>query len=87
MDELDALKAAGALVVDVRTPGEFETGHVPGSLNIPLDQLPARVSEIDPAQPVLLCCASGGRSAQACRFLASQGYTRTLNAGPWTRLI
>ena len=87
MDELDELKAAGALVVDVRTPAEFVQGHVPGSVNIPLDQLQARVAELDPAKPLLLCCATGGRSGMAKQFLDREGFALTRNAGPWTRLL
>ena len=87
MDELDQLKADGAPVVDVRTPAEFVQGHVPGSVNIPLDQLQARIAEIDRTRPVLLCCASGGRSGMAKQFLEREGYTRVYNAGPWTRLM
>ena len=87
MDELDELKAAGALIVDVRTPAEFETGHVPGSVNIPLDQFQARMGEIDPHKPVLLCCASGGRSGMARQMLEREGHAQAHNAGPWTRLL
>ena len=86
MDELDDPRPAEAQIVDVRTPGEYEQGHLPGSLNIPLDQLLGRLDEIDPARPVLLCCASGVRSAMAQQALASRGYTLARNAGPWTRL-
>jgi phage shock protein E len=87
VDELDEAKAAGARIVDVRTPAEFEQGHVPGSLNLPLDQLMARMGELDPEETLLLCCASGGRSAMAKLVLDREGYRRTLNAGPWTRLL
>ena len=87
MDDLDALKAAGALIVDVRTPAEYEQGHVPGSVNLPLDQFLARMTEIDRNQPVLLCCASGGRSGMAKQALEREGYQQAHNAGPWTRLL
>jgi len=87
VDELDELKAAGAQIVDVRTTAEFAEGNVPGSLNIPLDQLQARVGELDPAKPLLLCCASGGRSGMAKQFLDREGFVLTRNAGPWTRLM
>jgi rhodanese-related sulfurtransferase len=86
MDDLMALKAAGAKVVDVRTPGEFADGHLENSVNIPLDQFQARMAEIDPGQPVLLCCASGGRSGMAKQILDRAGYAQVHNAGPWTRL-
>jgi rhodanese-related sulfurtransferase len=87
LDDLDRLKAEGAPIVDVRTPAEFLQGHVPGSVNIPLDQFQARMGEIDRARPVLLCCASGGRSGMAKQMLEREGYAQVLNAGPWTRLL
>ena len=86
MDDLMALKAAGARIVDVRTPGEFAGGHVEGSVNIPLDQFEARMAEIDFNEPVLLCCASGGRSGMARQILERAGHAQAHNAGPWTRL-
>ena len=86
MDDLMTLKAAGAKVVDVRSPAEFAEGHVEGSLNIPLDQFQARVQEIPMDQPVLLCCSSGGRSGMAKQILDRMGHTQAHNAGPWTRL-
>ncbi len=86
MDDLMALKAAGAQVVDVRTEAEYGQGHVPGSVNIPLDQFQARIKEIDPGRPVLLCCASGARSGLAKLILERAGHQQVHNAGPWTRL-
>lgn len=87
MDEIDELKAAGAPMLDVRTPAEFEQGHAPGSFNIPLDQLQARVGELDPARPLLVCCASGARSGMVQQFLMRSGFARVVNAGPWQRLL
>jgi len=70
-------------IIDVRTPSEFNGGHVAGSINIPLHEIQARVSEIKAmAQPIVLCCASGGRSGQATSFLQSQGIDCT-NGGSW----
>jgi len=86
MEDLNALKAAGAQIVDVRTAAEFVQGHVAGSLNIPLDQVQVRLPEIDPARPVLLCCASGGRSGMAKQILDQAGFQQVHNAGSWTRL-
>ncbi|MEU3980476.1 rhodanese-like domain-containing protein [Streptomyces sp. NPDC026672] len=63
-------------VIDVRTPGEYAGGHVPGALNIPLDHLERALPDIrDAAErgPVLVVCASGARSGTACRALAAQG--------------
>jgi phage shock protein E len=70
-------------VVDVRTPGEFMGGHVAGSINIPLQELMQRMDEIKALkQPLILCCASGGRSGQAQGYLAGQGID-CYNGGSW----
>ena len=73
-----------AVVVDVRSPEEFKGGHCEGSLNIPLNTLEARYLELDKKRPVIVCCASGGRSGMAMNFLKSQGFEDVINAGPWT---
>lgn len=86
-DQLSMLMGKGAQVVDVRTSGEFRSGHLPGSKNIPLDQLQTRTKELDAARPVLLCCASGSRSAMAVSLLKGKGFTDVYNAGPWTSLV
>jgi rhodanese-related sulfurtransferase len=70
-------------LVDVRTPAEFGSGHAKGAINIPLQEIQARLQEIKKmAGPVLLCCASGNRSGQAQRYLAQQGVD-CRNAGSW----
>ena len=70
-------------IVDVRTAGEFDGGHVAGSVNIPLQNIPAKLEELKKMQsPLVLCCASGNRSEQAHRYLAQQGI-ETINAGSW----
>ena len=70
-------------IIDVRTPEEFMGGHVTGSINIPLQDVVAKVEEIKamPA-PVMLCCASGGRSGQAEAYLKNQGVDCS-NGGSW----
>ncbi|MFD3825015.1 rhodanese-like domain-containing protein [Streptomyces sp. NPDC058625] len=72
-------------VIDVRTPGEYAGGHVPGALNIPLDQLDRALPDIRSAADrgeVLVVCASGARSENACRMLAENGvHTATLSGG------
>ena len=61
-------------IIDVRTPAEFMGGNVAGSINIPLNEIQLRVSEIKQIQqPIVLCCASGNRSGQATAFLRSNG--------------
>lgn len=77
----------GALVIDVRSPEEFRSGHVPGALNLPLGELRekifARVK--DKNQPLLVHCLSGGRSAIAKQQLKGLGYTKVFNLGSLTR--
>lgn len=70
-------------IIDVRTPGEFMGGNVAGSINIPLNEIPQRISEIkEMPKPIILCCASGARSGQATGFLKSNGIDCT-NGGSW----
>jgi len=70
-------------IIDVRTPEEFMGGNVAGSVNIPLQEVQARLSEIQSMpQPIILCCASGGRSGQATSFLKQQGVD-CMNGGSW----
>lgn len=73
--------AAGAQLVDVRTPAEFLADPVPAARNIPLEQLAARRLELDPRLPVVLFCASGWRSAQAARVLTAAGFGRVVDGG------
>lgn len=72
------------VVVDVRTPQEFAGGHVPGSLNIPMQEIMQRLEEVKKlSQPLVLCCASGNRSGQVANYLNGIGITCE-NAGSWT---
>ncbi len=74
--------AAGARVVDVRTPAEFKDGTYPGAINIPVSLLPVRMNELEPKdKPIVLFCASGARSGQAARLLKQAGFTDVVNAG------
>jgi phage shock protein E len=86
-DDAQAFLKSGALVVDVRTPAEFSARHLPGAINIPLDQIestfPLRVS--DKNQPILLHCQAGTRSAVAKRKLISLGYANARNLGSYSR--
>ena len=77
------MKASKQTIVDVRTPEEYKGGHVAGSINIPLQQVPARLNEFaDLPQPLVLCCTSGNRSGQAVAYLREQGITCE-NGGSW----
>ncbi len=76
----------GAVVIDVRTPGEFSAGHFAGSQNIPLDKIGSQFSTIPKDQTVLICCASGARSGMAAKILKSKGFSKVVNVGPWQNL-
>ena len=70
-------------IIDVRTYGEFSGGNVAGSINIPLNEIPLRIKELKAMKaPLVLCCASGGRSGQAQNYL-SQNDIECYNGGSW----
>jgi phage shock protein E len=74
--------AAGARIVDVRTPAEFKDGAYDGAINIPISSLLARMRELEPKDaPIVLYCASGARSGQGARLLRQAGFTDVINAG------
>jgi len=78
--------AKGAIIIDVRTPGEFSGGHIKGSKNLPLNILSTKIDEIKKLdKPVIACCASGMRSAQATSILKSNGID-VMNGGGWSSL-
>ena len=76
----------GALVVDVRTTGEFSGGHYDGALNIPVDEVQRRISEFgnNKDKEIILYCRSGGRAGSAKEMLESAGYKNVTNAGGLT---
>jgi rhodanese-related sulfurtransferase len=76
------LIAGGATLVDVRRPYEFEGGHLPGALNIEMNELPARSAEIARDRPVLFYCRSGNRSSMAVDAFREAGYdARNIEGG------
>ena len=77
LEAYDRYKATpGTALVDVRSGEEWLVDHATGAVHIPLDQLPNRLADLPAKEvPVLLICASGGRSAQAAEWLATQGWT------------
>ena len=80
------LVAEGAIIVDVRTVGEYNDGHIKSSLNIPVDKLKNKVAELKKKnKPVITCCRSGARSSMAKDILTSAGIT-AYNGGPWNSL-
>ncbi|QKF67482.1 rhodanese-like domain-containing protein [Arcobacter venerupis] len=80
------LLSQGGQIVDVRSESEFAFAHKVGSINIPLDLLKSRMSELDNTKPVILCCASGSRSSFAKRILMANGFKNVHNAGTWDSL-
>jgi rhodanese-related sulfurtransferase len=73
IDDLDAARASGATILDVRESGEYAAGHVPGAQLIPLGILPVRLQDLPREEPVYLVCQSGNRSFQAARLLDQAG--------------
>ena len=76
----------GAIIIDVRTKGEYQQGHIKGSQNIPLDVLSSNLSKLNKEKTIITCCASGMRSAQAKSILLSNGFSNVHNGGGWNGL-
>ncbi len=87
-ERVQELLAAGGMLIDVRTPSEYRAGHIGSAVNLPLDSLPQGLDRLDipKGTPLLLCCATGMRSAQAKRLLTRAGYISVHNAGAVGRL-
>ncbi|WP_109830357.1 rhodanese-like domain-containing protein [Reichenbachiella versicolor] len=76
----------GAIIIDVRTPAEFQGGHAFGSKNIPLNSVKSKISLIkEMNKPIIMCCASGMRSGQATAILKKEGL-ECINGGSWTKV-
>lgn len=78
---------SGALLVDVRTPGEFNSGHIEGAVNYPLSQLDTYFEGVDKNQSIVLYCRSGNRSGQAYQWLNARGFTNVHNAGGLNEML
>lgn len=77
----------GAIILDVRSKGEYAGGHIKGSMNISLDALSSNLNKLkDKNKPIITCCASGMRSASAKSILKSHGYKEVHNGGGWYSL-
>lgn len=77
--------AAGAVLLDVRTRGEFHEGHLPHAVNIPLQELPVRIDEVRRrGRAVVVYCRSGNRSSEAAQMLASTDLSRVIDLGAIT---
>ena len=81
------LVKSGAIIIDVRTKGEFQSGHIKKSINIPVDSLSSQLVKLkDKNQVIITCCASGMRSGRAKSMLKSMGYANVHNGGSWSGL-
>jgi len=76
----------GAVILDVRTKGEYQTGHLRNSINIPVDNLEQNIKKLNKSKPIVTCCASGARSASARRILNSNGFDKVYHGGSWHSL-
>ena len=83
MNAEEIIKEKRGTIIDVRTIMEFRGGNVAGSINIPLQEIPQRINELKKLkQPLVFCCASGGRSGQATQLSLQHGI-ECCNAGSW----
>jgi phage shock protein E len=77
----------GATIIDVRSKGEFDGGHINGSINIPVEQIVNNLNKLkDKNKTIITCCASGMRSAVAKNTLKAKGYAAVYNGGGWASL-
>lgn len=76
----------GAQIIDVRTRGEYASGHIKGSINIPLNELSSQIKKLKKDKAIITCCASGMRSASAKAQLKSLGFEEVHNGGGWYSL-
>ncbi|MEP7237051.1 MAG: rhodanese-like domain-containing protein [Ferruginibacter sp.] len=81
--DLKTIIEEGAFLVDVRTGGEFKSGHVKGSVNIPLDSIPNQLDKFKNKKNIIVFCRSGVRSGQAKNILRQNGFTNVINGGTW----
>lgn len=85
-EQVRRLIGEGAALIDVRTVGEFASGHLEGARNLPLSQLPARMVELgDKNAPLVVYCRSGARSGQAKRLLERAGFSAVYDLGAMHR--
>lgn len=77
--QLRDLQADGARLVDVRSPGEYALGHIPGAENVPVEEITRIADGWDKASAVIVCCASGSRSSNVAAWLAGAGFRKVYN--------
>jgi rhodanese-related sulfurtransferase len=73
IEELESALQSGARLVDVREPDEYETGHVPGAVLVPMATVPDALDQFPAGATTYVICKTGGRSLRACEFLVDQG--------------
>ena len=85
--DFSELVKEGAIILDVRTKGEYGSGHIRGSINIPVEQLHKNLHKLkDKSRPIITCCESGMRSSSAKGILTSNGFSNVHNGGRWQSL-
>lgn len=84
--DFSILMKNGAQIIDVRTEAEFGGGHIKNSVNIPLQNLSRNLENISKTKPIIVCCASGVRSASAKSILEGQNFPEVYNGGGWKSL-
>jgi rhodanese-related sulfurtransferase len=84
--DLDQLIGRGAVILDVRTPQEYATGHIEGSVNISLGTIRERYTELDTAQTYITVCSHGLRSVKVQQLLEERGFKHVYNGGAWADL-
>lgn len=82
-EKLSEIIINGAILVDVRSQGEFASGNVKGSINIPLDRLSIQLGKLKKDKTIVVFCASGMRSSQAKSILNQNGFENVINGGGW----
>ncbi|MFM9988361.1 rhodanese-like domain-containing protein [Flavobacterium sp.] len=85
-DDLKKIVNEGAFLVDVRSQGEYLSGHVKGSANIPLDQIKSQIAKFKGKNNIVVFCRSGMRSSQAKSILEQNGFTNVINGGTWNKI-
>ena len=85
-DDLKKIVNDGAFLVDVRSPDEYKSGHVKGSVNIPLDQIGKQIAKFKGKTNIVVFCRSGMRSGQAKSILEQNGFTNVTNGGTWDKI-
>jgi len=81
-NEARAMVSAGAMLIDVRSPGEYASGHIEGAVNIPVSDLGGRIPKLGKKdRAIVVYCRSGNRSGQAARILAAAGFTKVFDLG------